>query len=323
MRIATLGSHSALQILKGAKDEGFSTVCLCLPGKETPYRSFKVADSIVPIARYEDMLSVQLKDCILVPHASLVSYLGEKVQKLTMPYFGDKAILRVEADRGKQEEWLRSSGLRVPRTCDADAIPGLSIVKFHGAQGGKGYFLCSTPEEFTQKIGERKDYVIQEYIVGVPLYLQYFYSPLNNELELMGVDRRYESNVDGLGRVTAKDQLSAGIEASYTVAGNTPVVLRESLLPEVFAMGEAVVRASRKYAPKGLFGAFCLECVLTPELQFVTFEVSARIVAGTNLYTQGSPYTALRYSEPMSTGRRIAREIRLAIERDELEKVLG
>jgi len=27
--IATLGSHSALNILRGAKDEGFRTVCVC------------------------------------------------------------------------------------------------------------------------------------------------------------------------------------------------------------------------------------------------------------------------------------------------------
>jgi len=36
--IATLGSHSALQILKGAKDEGFKTLCICLTGKEKPYQ---------------------------------------------------------------------------------------------------------------------------------------------------------------------------------------------------------------------------------------------------------------------------------------------
>ena len=29
-KIATIGSHSALQILKGAKDEGFYTISICL-----------------------------------------------------------------------------------------------------------------------------------------------------------------------------------------------------------------------------------------------------------------------------------------------------
>ena len=43
-KIARLDSHSALQILKGAKDEGFSTICVCLKGREKVYKEFNVAD---------------------------------------------------------------------------------------------------------------------------------------------------------------------------------------------------------------------------------------------------------------------------------------
>jgi 5-formaminoimidazole-4-carboxamide-1-(beta)-D-ribofuranosyl 5'-monophosphate synthetase len=71
----------------------------------------------------------------------------------------------------------------------------------------------------------------------------------------------------------------------------------------------------------GLFGPFCLETVVTPDLDFFVFEISARIVAGTNPYINGSPYTDLRYKEPMSTGRRIAREIKIATERNMLDKI--
>jgi 5-formaminoimidazole-4-carboxamide-1-(beta)-D-ribofuranosyl 5'-monophosphate synthetase len=84
-----------------------------------------------------------------------------------------------------------------------------------------------------------------------------------------------------------------------------------------------VVRESKKIAPPGLFGPFCLETIMTPDGDIYTFEISARIVAGTNPYVHGSPYTWLRYNEPMSTGRRIAREIKLAIGQDQLDKVLG
>jgi len=45
-KIATIGSHSALQILKGAHDEGFSTIAVCKKGREKPYKIFKVADKI-------------------------------------------------------------------------------------------------------------------------------------------------------------------------------------------------------------------------------------------------------------------------------------
>jgi 5-formaminoimidazole-4-carboxamide-1-(beta)-D-ribofuranosyl 5'-monophosphate synthetase len=138
----------------------------------------------------------------------------------------------------------------------------------------------------------------------------------------MSFDKRYESNVDSIGRIAAKDQLDMGLETSYNITGNVPLVVRESLLPKIFEMGEAVVRAARKIENHGIFGPFSLETVITPELKFYVFEISARIVAGTNPYLMGSPYTALRYNEPMSTGRRIAREIKEAIAKNMLDKVL-
>ena len=141
----------------------------------------------------------------------------------------------------------------------------------------------------------------------------------------MSFDRRYESNVDSIGRIAAKDQLDLGLETSYNITGNLPVVVRESLLPEIFRMGEAVVKASRKLDGDkvGLYGPFSLETVITPELKFFVFEISARIVAGTNLYMNGSQYTKLRYDEPMSTGRRIAREIKTAIKQNKLSAILN
>lgn len=95
------------------------------------------------------------------------------------------------------------------------------------------------------------------------------------------------------------------------------------MLPDLFDMGEAVIKASRELHPQGLFGPFCLETVVTPDLDIVVFEISARIVAGTNPYINGSPYTDLRYNEPMSTGRRVAREIKQAIKTKQLDKVLN
>jgi 5-formaminoimidazole-4-carboxamide-1-(beta)-D-ribofuranosyl 5'-monophosphate synthetase len=139
----------------------------------------------------------------------------------------------------------------------------------------------------------------------------------------MSMDRRYETNVDSIGRIAAKDQMDLNIESSYNILGNLPIVIRESLLPEVFKMGESVVSASKQLEDKGLFGPFCLETVVTPELEFYVFEISARIVAGTNPYINGSPYTDLRYDVPMSTGRRIARDIKTAIKNNQLDKILS
>jgi len=332
-KIATIGSHSALQILKGAKDEGFSTIAICLKHREKPYRMFDVADKIMVIDKYKDFLKIQnqlIKEkAILIPHASFIAYLGiDNVEKLKMSYFGNKKILRWEADRGMERRWLLRAGLKLPKIFkNPKDIDRLVIVKFHGARGGRGYFIAKNTADFKRKIklhpGE-KDYVIQEYILGVHMYVHYFNSPLTNETEVMGFDKRYESNVDSLGRISARDQMAlAKVDPSYVIVGNMPLVVRESFLPRIIRMGENVVKESKKIAPPGLFGPFCLETIFTPDEEIYTFEISARIVAGTNPYINGSPYTWLKYKEPMSTGRRIAREIKKAIKQKKLNKVLG
>ena len=332
-KIATIGSHSALQILKGAKDEGFSTIAICIHGREKPYRMFNVADKIITINDYKDFLDIQkqlIKEkAIIIPHASFIAYLGiDNIEKLKVPYFGNKQILRWESDRNMERKWLLNAGLKLPKIFkDPNSIDRSVIVKFHGARGGKGYFIAKNPKDFKKKIKmypEEKDYVIQEYILGVHMYIHYFNSPLTNETEIMGFDKRYESNVDSLGRISARDQMAlAKVDPSYVIVGNIPLVVRESFLPKIIKMGEDVVKESKKIAPPGLFGPFCLETIFTPDEEIYTFEISARIVAGTNPYIDGSPYTWLRYKEPMSTGRRIAREIKMAIKQKKLKSVLG
>lgn len=329
-RIATYASHSALQILKGAKDEGFQTIAFGKERAKPLYtKHFPVADEFL-VGEYPEGELLE-RNAIVIPHGSFVAYLGiEKVEKIRVPYYGNKAVLRWESDRKLERKWLCKAGLKTPRVYDdPDDIDRPVIVKFHGAKGGKGYFLAKSSEDFwdkAERVGLRnkeqlKAVQIQEYIIGVPVYPHYFYSKLNGELELMSIDRRYETNVDGIGRIPAKDQLDLGLENSYVIVGNIPIVLRESLLMDVIEMGERTVKAAEKLMG-GLWGPFCLETILTDELEFVVFEVSARVVAGTNPFVNGSPYTWLRYDFPMSTGRRIAVEIKQAIEEDSIDKIL-
>jgi len=325
--IATIGSHSALQILKGAKDEGFKTIVICRKDHSFVYRYFGVADKMIKITSYnefdkaeEDLLR---ENAILVPHASLIAYLDTKfVEKTKVLYYGNRKILSWERDRKKQKEWLEKAGLNVPRIYESPRdIDTLCIVKFQGARGGQGYFLAKNERDFHLKICSAKDFIIQEYVIGVPVYIHYFYSVIRDELELMGFDRRYESNVDAISRLPA--DVHHGLETTYTIVGNLPLVIRESLLPEVFRLGERVVDVSKDLCSPGLHGPFCLETVVTPDLKFYVFEISARIVAGTNVFMEGSPYTYLKHGKQMSTGRRIALEIREAVEQDRLDEVLG
>jgi len=333
-KIATIGSHSALQILKGAQQEGFETIAICIKGREKPYEQFKVADKIISINSFDEFESIQdqliKENAIIIPHASFIAYMGfVRIEKLKVPYFGNKSILKWESDRSMERKWLTQAGLKLPKMFKKpEEIDRPVIVKFHGAGGGKGYFLAKNFKDFKKKIKNHpeKKYVIQEYNLGVPMYAHYFHSPLTGETEIMGFDKRYESNVDSLGRISARDQMALPkeqVDPSYLIVGNLPIVVRESYLPKLIKHGENVIKVSKKIAPPGLFGPFCLETIITPEGEIVTFEISARIVAGTNPYTNGSPYTWLRYDEPMSTGRRIAREIKLAIQKNQLKKVLN
>ncbi len=337
--IATLGSHCSLQVLKGAKNEGFRTLLVCEKRRLGLYQRFGFIDEIFEVDSFLEILdercSRQLKqsNAILIPHGTLISQIkSDKIEKIDTPIFGNKWILRWEADRELKEKLMKEAGLRTPRVVGSkDDIHGLCIVKLHGAAGGRGYYLAWDRESFedgAQRLIEQNaikseaDLYIQEYIRGVPVYLQYFYSPVTSDLELLGIDRRYESDIDGLGRIPAKQQLGVGVEPSYNVIGNFPLVLRESLLDEVYKMGESFVHTAEHLVPPGMPGPFCLEGVYDSEGRFTTFEFSARIVAGTNLYLDGSPYSGLLYDEPMSMGRRIAREIKIAKKKDKLGKVI-
>jgi len=270
---------------------------------------------------------------IVIPIGTLVAYMSsEQIESINVPFFGNKWILRWESDRNLKQKLMEEAKLQTPKPVKTkNDIERLSIVKLHGAAGGRGYFLAWNKETFEEgatklvkqkRINSEDDLYIQEYVMGVPAYLQYFYSPITKNIELMGVDRRYESDIDGIGRIPSRQQIGIEVEPSYNVVGNIPIVLRESLLGEVYAMGERFVEAAKRLVPPGMNGPFCLEGVYDRDGNFVTFEFSARIVAGTNLYLDGSPYSGLIYPQSMSMGRRIAHEIKLANGKRRIKELL-
>ena len=118
--IVTLGSHTALQILKGARDEGFRTICVCVKGHERPYQSFGVADEFIFVDSFKNYFEIEdqliKKNAIMIPHGSFVSYLGwKKVQDIKVMHYGTKGILEWESDRNKERIWLGNAGLKQPK----------------------------------------------------------------------------------------------------------------------------------------------------------------------------------------------------------------
>jgi 5-formaminoimidazole-4-carboxamide-1-(beta)-D-ribofuranosyl 5'-monophosphate synthetase len=333
-KITTIGSHSSLQIIKGAKDEGLETILITTKKQEAVYKElFPIADEIITLDSYKDFFDVEQRlmdeDAIIVPHGSFVAYVDQaKHDKMKVKYFGNKDVLKWEGDRHKQMEWLSRAGLNLPKLFqNHKEIDRPTIVKLFGAGGGSGYFFVSSPEEFEREVEKRgvdpNKLLLQEYVVGCPTYIHYFYSPLDDRLEIMSLDRRYETNVDGIGRLSLTAQEALRPDPSYVVIGNSPLVIRESLLSDLYQMGHNVINVSKEICPpQGLYGPFCLETVVTPDQQFYMIEISARIVAGTNLYINGSPYSDLNYDTPMSTGRRIALEVRRAEEQGRLEEIV-
>jgi len=309
---------------------------------EIVYRKFPLADDLIFVESFSDLLDVGVQEklrklhTVLIPHGSFNAYISMDgiLNSLYVPMLGNRRLLRWEIERDKQRTWLERAGLTLPKIFEGpEEIDRLVIAKFPGARGGKGYFLANSPETFEKKAeelirkGELKreelsDVHLQEYVLGVNAYFQYFHSLLEDETELLGMDKRYESTVDSIGRIAASDQLQIDLTPTYTIVGNIPLTLRESLLPEVLRMGDNVVKVSKEIAPPGIIGPFCLEAIITDKPKIYTFEISARIVAGSNVGIGTSPYAYLKYGEKMYIGRRIAKEIKKGIQKNQLEKIV-
>jgi 5-formaminoimidazole-4-carboxamide-1-(beta)-D-ribofuranosyl 5'-monophosphate synthetase len=338
LTIATVCSHSSLQIFNGAKKEGFKTLGISVGEVKKFYDAFPLGkpDEFFTIDNYKDIAKcadeLRQKNVIVIPHGSFVEYLGPKnFLSLQVPTFGNRHVLMWESDREKERIWLEGAGITMPKEIkDPRNIEKPVIVKYHGAKGGKGFFIAKTFAEFSKRVKHDKPYTIQEFVMGTRYYLHYFYSPIQDNaykltkgsLQLLSMDRRDETTIDEVQRLGSIAELEElGIHPTFVVTGNIPIVMRESLLPQVFKMGEAVVEKSLELFG-GIIGPFCLETVVTEDLEFKVFEISARIVAGTNPYIAGSPYSELIQPD-LSTGRRIAQEIRYGIKQNLLEKILS
>jgi 5-formaminoimidazole-4-carboxamide-1-(beta)-D-ribofuranosyl 5'-monophosphate synthetase len=336
--IATACSHTSLQIFDGARKEGFKTLGIAVGQKTKFYDAFPRGkpDEFFFVDSYTQLLDrapeLVEKNVIIVPHGSFVEYMNTRnFEGLEVPTFGNRMVLDWESDREKERVWLTGAGLEMPRKIeDPKLIDRPVLVKYDGAKGGRGFFIAKDYPDFKLGIDHSQKFSIQEYILGTRYYIHYFYSPIRTQgyrlskgvLELLSVDRRDESNIDEMYKLGAQEELKKlGFFPTFVVTGNIPVVVRESLLPKLLDMGERAVEKSLELFG-GMIGPFCLECIVTDNLQVKVFEISSRIVAGTNPFVSGSPYSDLL--EPgVSTGRRIAQEVKYAKETGQLGAVLS
>jgi 5-formaminoimidazole-4-carboxamide-1-(beta)-D-ribofuranosyl 5'-monophosphate synthetase len=356
MFISTLGSHSALDVSEGAKAEGYKSAVVCKKGRDITYsKHYKarkrgsmeigVVDEVILVDEFTDMVKPellgQLKDSVFVPNRSFSVYVGyDNIEnKFKVPIFGNKYLLRAEERTAKNNQYdlLEAADVNIARTFTPDSIDALSLVKVQDAKRSyeRAFFFAASPKEYEEKSSKliREGIIkendlqaarIEEFILGAQFNFNFFYSPLHEELELLGIDCRRQTNIDGLLRLPAPQQIEVLKHRRFTTieAGHIASTMRESLLQKGIEAGERFVETVKKSYPRGLVGPFALQGAIEEKdgkERFVVFDVSFRMPGSPG--TRFTPYSSYLYREPISFGRRVAQEIKQAEQENRMKEV--
>ena len=366
LRVGMTASHSALDICDGAIEEGFPTVAYCQKGRDKTYSQYfktqrtvsgrvrrGMVDKAIVMDSFNDVMNPTMQDemrrrnVIYIPNRSFTSYssIDDVENNFHVPMFGSRNMLRMEERTEDQDYYwiLDKAGLPYPEAIeDPQDIDCLVIVKLHHAQKKleRGFFTCASYEEYLEKSqtllkegtldqasldGAR----IERYVIGPVFNLNFFYSPLEEDmpkLELLGVDWRFESSLDGHVRLPAPQQMTMPAHQQIpemTVVGHNTATIRESLLEKAFELGEKFITASKEHYDPGIIGPFCLQTCIDKDMNYSIYDVAPRLGGGTNVHVSvGHPYGNATWRQPVSSGRRIAMELRRAAEQDRLLEVL-
>ncbi len=366
LRVGMTASHSALDICDGAIEEGFPTVAYCKEGREKTYAKYfrsernasgrvrrGMVDKAIVMPSFDGVLDpvmqqrMRERNVVYIPNRSFTSYcdIDAIENDFHVPMFGSRNMLRMEERTEDQDYYwiLDKAGLPYPEKIDdPQDIDCLVIVKLHHAQKKleRGFFTCASYEEYVEKSqtllkegiidqesldGAR----IERYVIGPVFNLNFFHSPLadrDESLELLGVDWRFESSLDGHVRLPAPQQMTMPAHQQIpemTVVGHNTATIRESLLETAFELGEKFIDAAQEHYDPGVIGPFCLQTCIDKDMNYAIYDVAPRLGGGTNVHVNvGHPYGNALWRQPMSSGRRIAMELRRAAEQDRLLEVL-
>lgn len=361
LALCSIGSHSALEVAAGARAQGLRSLVVTARGRERTYTEHFLRKS-TPVARgcvddtielehftdvVDDVVQRRLLDenAIFVPNRSFEVYLRQKFsyddieRRMRVPFFGNRRLLRAEErdEPANQYALLEHAQIRYPAQFDSsEAIDRLVMVKAPHARVTfeRAFFLCSSPQEY-RDVSQRliddgtvseaglASAVIEEFLLGPSINLNFFYSPMLKELELMGTDTRRQTNLEGFRNVppSALDAVRS-VPMRLEEAGHVAATMTESMLESAFAMGEAFVRAASQASPPGVIGPFALQCTIVagPPKALVCYDVSLRIPGSPG--TRFTPYSAYRWGRDVSVGERIAMEVVMARDAKCLDTIL-
>ena len=345
LHMAVIGSHSALEIMDGAKDEGLKTACICQKGRELPYLRFKrLVDEIILVDKFSDLIFKENQDklreinSVIVPHRAFTAYIGyDSIEnELRLPILGNRNLFRAEERNANRNQYylLERAELNHPKIYNKYSdIEGLAIVKIQESKRKleRAFFIVSSAQDYLdksqnkikEKMITKEDLdssTIEQFIVGTYFNFNFFTSPLTTETEFLGIERRLQTNLNDLNGLPAREQLEFETEVRHIEIGHTPASIRESMLQKVFELGDKFANAVQKEYPPGLIGPFSLQSIVTPDLEIVVYDVSLR-VPGNPIMATTSPYTKYSYGQTFGIGRRIAMEINKAISSNSLSSI--
>jgi len=347
IRIGVLGSHSALEIASGAKQEGFETVVVCQKGREKTYTKYykNLFDHTLMLNKFSEITSQsnvkKLTDLntIFVPNRSFSVYAGYEAieNQFTVPLMGNRAMLRTEERNTPRNQLylLQKAGIATPKTFKSPSeIDRLAIIKVPEKERAieRAFFYASSPEEYEKTAQKRikqgiitpealKNSVIEEYVIGAKFNANLFWSPLTDEIDLLGFDRRIQTDLDGVLDLPAQEQLELNIPTQNIEIGHMGATMRESQIEKIFEAAEKFVNTCKKEYPPGMIGLFALQGAVTKDLEFYVFDVSPR-VPGCPCVEPTSPYMKYKYGMEVGPGRRVAMEVKRAVKEGRLAEVV-
>ncbi len=359
--LCCIGSHSALDVAAGARAQGLQNLIITARGREKTYAQYfrRVAESpargcvdeVIELDDFTEIVEPRVQEMLLarnaifVPNRSFEVYLRrrytyDEIERLMrVPFFGNRRLLRAEErDEGEnQYALLRRAKIAHPRQFSSpEEIDRLVMVKASHARitFERAFFLCSSPQEYRAtaarlieegSLSEESlaSAVMEEYLLGPSINLNFFYSPMLRELELLGTDTRRQTNLEGFRNVPPSAyEAVRRIPMSLEEAGHIAATMTESMLEAAFAMGEAFVAAASEAMPPGVIGPFALQCAIVagPPKALVCYDVSLRVPGSPG--TRFTPYSSYRWGRDVSVGERIAMEVVMARDAESLGVVL-
>lgn len=367
LTIGCFGGRSAIDIAYGARGAGMKSLVLSTQGRErlysTHFRSRNrngervgCVDDVLVLEEFADILQEDIRRKLRERNTLFIqskyfwrrfSDFNRVESEFDVPIFGSRSLLRLE---GRNQPYttrdlLAEGGIRTPRCFQSpDDINTLAIAKVRDALRGyeRVFFLAWDKESFEDeaarriKIGqiteeEARKAVIEEYVLGAQVNLHFFFSPLTQELELIGIDQRRQTNIEGFQKLTPAQYKLALDHASpqFVEIGHIASTLRESILDRAFTLAEEFIgltqQLPREIDPtgKGMIGPFTLQGAVVTSggmEDIVVFGVCFRSTSCPGL--AATPYTTYLYGRPVSMGERIAMEIAKAAKDGRLHEIV-